>query len=159
MCVSTGHLERCVVVGTLVVFGESNNVEDEATKPTWRGDAGNPAKKNANTLKMGIIRPSTSPWAFPVVIDHTPDGTIRLCVDYRKLHSMTKMDAFSVPSMDRMIDKIASAKYITTLNLTKRYWQIPLLTPKMRRNTRIVGSLVSTQTLGTHVPSHEHKQH
>ena len=79
-----------------------------------------------NMLKMGIIRPSACPWAFPVVVVPKPDGTIRLCVDYRKLNSITKMDAYPVPSTDRMIEKIALATYITTLDLTKGYWQIPL---------------------------------
>ena len=86
-------------------------------------------KEIANMLQTGIICPSTSPWAFSVVIVPKPDGTIRLCVDYRKLNSVTKMDAFPAPSRDRMIAKIASAKYITTLDLTKGYWQIPLESP------------------------------
>lgn len=77
-------------------------------------------------LNMGTIRPSTSPWAFSVVIVPKLDGTTRLCVDYRKLNSVTRMDAFPVPSMDRMIEKIAPVKYITTLDLTKGHWQIPL---------------------------------
>ncbi|RUA04547.1 MAG: hypothetical protein DSY43_06070 [Gammaproteobacteria bacterium] len=77
-------------------------------------------------LDMGIIRPSTSPWASPVVIVPKPDGSIRFCVDYRKLNKETKMDAYPIPSMDRMIEKVAAAKFITTLDLTKGYWQIPL---------------------------------
>ena len=69
-------------------------------------------KEITKMLEMGIIRPSTSPWAFPAVIVPNPDGTIRFCVDYRKLNSITKMDAYPIPSMDTMIEK--------------GYWQIPL---------------------------------
>ena len=79
-----------------------------------------------NMLDMGIIRPSESPWASGVVIVPKPDNTIRFCIDYRKLNQVTKMDAYPIPSMDRMIEKVASAKYITTFDLTKGYWQIPL---------------------------------
>ena len=61
-------------------------------------------------LEMGIIRPSKSPWASPIVIVPKPDGTIRFCVDYRKLNSITKMDAYPIPSTERMIEKVASAK-------------------------------------------------
>ena len=47
-------------------------------------------KEITKMLEMGIIRPSTSPWAFPVLIVPKPDGTIRFCVNYRKLNSITK---------------------------------------------------------------------
>lgn len=73
-------------------------------------------------LELGIIRPSTSPWASPVVVVPKPNGTIRFCVDYRRLNSVTKMDAYPILSMERMIEKVASAKFITTLDLMKGYW-------------------------------------
>ena len=76
-------------------------------------------------LAMGIVRPSTSPWASPVVIVSKPDGTIRFCIDYRKLNSVTKMDAYSIPRTDEMLEKIATAKSISKIDLTKGYWQIP----------------------------------
>ena len=94
-------------------------------------------KEIEKMLEMGIIRPSTSPWAAPVVIVPKPDGTIRLCVDYRKLNSVTKMDAYPIPSMEKMIEKIASAKYISTIDLTKGYWQIPLETSTIEKSAFI----------------------
>ena len=83
---------------------------------------------------MGIIRSSTRPWTAPVVLVPKPDGTIRLCVDYRKLNHVTKMDASPSPSVERMIEKIASAKYIGTIDLTKGYWQIPLETSPIEKS-------------------------
>ena len=88
-------------------------------------------------LEMGIIRPSKSPWASPIVIVPKPDGSIRFCVDYRKLNSVTKMDAYPIPSTERMIEKVASAKYITTIDLTKGYWQIPLETSTIEKSAFI----------------------
>ena len=68
-------------------------------------------------LEMGIIRPSNNPWAsLVVVLVPKPDGTIPFWVDYRKLKSVTKMDANPIPSMERMMEKVASAKFITTLD-------------------------------------------
>ena len=67
-------------------------------------------------LQLGIIRPLTSPWASPVVIVPKPDGTIRLCVDYRKVNNITKMDAYPIPSRERMIEKVALAKYISKID-------------------------------------------
>ena len=60
-------------------------------------------KEIEKMLGMDIIRPSTSPWGAPVVIVPKPDGTIRLCVDHRKINCVTKMDAYPIPSMERMI--------------------------------------------------------
>ena len=76
-------------------------------------------------LEMGIVRPSTSPWVSPVVIVPKPDGNIRFCVDYCKLNCVTKMDAYPMPRTDQMLEKIAKAKFISTIDITKGYWQIP----------------------------------
>ena len=76
-------------------------------------------------LEMGIVRPSTSPWVSLVVIVPKPDGNIRFCVDYRNLNCVTKMDAYPIPRTDQMLEKIAKAKFISTIDLTKGYWQIP----------------------------------
>lgn len=85
-------------------------------------------------LKTNIIRPSKSPWASPTVIVPKPDGTIRFCVDYRKLNRVTKMDAFPMPRTNEMIERIASAFYISTLDLTKGYWQIPLASDSIEKS-------------------------
>ena len=77
-------------------------------------------------LAMGKVRPSASPWASPVVIVPKPDGTIRFCIDYRKLNSVTKIDAYPIPRTEEMPEKIARAKFISKIDLTKGYWQIPL---------------------------------
>ena len=94
-------------------------------------------KEIGKMLQLGIIRPSMSPWASPVVIVPKPDGTIRFCVDYRKVNRVTKMDAYPIPSMERMIDKVASAKYNSTIDLTKGYWQIPLETSTIEKSAFI----------------------
>ena len=77
-------------------------------------------------LKSNLIRPSKSPWASPTVVVPKSDGSIRFCVDYRKLNRVTKMDAFPMPRSDQMIERLGSAFFISTLDLTKGYWQIPL---------------------------------
>ena len=75
---------------------------------------------------MGIIRPSTSEWASPIVIVPKKDGTIRLCVDYQKLNRVSRFDAYPMPRVDEMIDHIGQGKYISTLDLNKGYWQVPV---------------------------------
>ena len=79
-------------------------------------------------LQANVIRPSTiaSPWASPIVLVPKKDGSVCFCVDYRKLNQMAKFDAYPMPRMEELIDTIGPAGVITTLNLAKGYWQIPM---------------------------------
>uniref|UniRef100_K7EYV5 ribonuclease H n=1 Tax=Pelodiscus sinensis TaxID=13735 RepID=K7EYV5_PELSI len=77
-------------------------------------------------LALGVIQPSSSPWASPVLLVPKKDGSIRFCVDYRKLNAITVSDAYSMPRPDELLDKLGGARYLTTLDLTKGYWQVPL---------------------------------
>ena len=74
----------------------------------------------------GIIEPSTSGWASPIVLVRKKDGTLRLCVDYRKLNGVSQQDAYPMPRVDEIIDRIGKAKFITTIDLTRGYWQVPV---------------------------------
>ena len=85
-------------------------------------------------LKAGIIVPSSSAWAAPVLLLDKPDGTIRFCLDFRRLNHVTKSDAYPMPRLDNLIEKIGSCKYISSLDLTKGYYQIPMH-PKDREKT------------------------
>ena len=73
-----------------------------------------------------VPRPSTSPWASPIVLVDKKDGTIRFCVDYRKVNQVAKFDAYPMPRVEEVLDSIGSEKFITTLDLARGYWQIPL---------------------------------
>ena len=77
-------------------------------------------------LEKGITEPSNSDWSAPIVLVQKKDGTLRLCVDYRRLNSVSEMDAYSMPRVDELIDQLGDAKYISTLDLTRGYWQVPV---------------------------------
>ena len=77
-------------------------------------------------LDNDFIEPSQSDWSSPCILVPKPDGTFRMCTDYRKLNSVTKTDSFPVPRMDDCIDNIGQAKYVTKFDLLKGFWQIPL---------------------------------
>ncbi|KYO26028.1 hypothetical protein Y1Q_0003794 [Alligator mississippiensis] len=76
--------------------------------------------------ELEVIRPSTSPWASPVVLVQKQDGTIRFCVDYRKLNAITTPDLYPMPTMGTLLDRLGPAKVISTLGLSKGFWQIAL---------------------------------
>ena len=77
-------------------------------------------------LDNDFIEPSQSDWSSPCILVPKPDGTFRMCTDYRKVNYVTKTDSFPVPRMDGCIDNIGQAKYVTKFDLLKGFWQIPL---------------------------------
>ena len=77
-------------------------------------------------LKAGVIEPSSSPWSAPVVLVRKKDGTIRYCIDYRKLNEVTKKDSYPLPRIDDSLDVLGKANYFSTLDLASGYWQIQL---------------------------------
>ncbi|XP_014449616.1 uncharacterized protein LOC106737363 [Alligator mississippiensis] len=77
-------------------------------------------------LERGIICRSHSDWRSPIVAVPKPDGKIHLCVDFRKVNAVAKFDAYPMPRVDALIENIGQARYISTLDLTKGYWQVPV---------------------------------
>jgi hypothetical protein len=75
-------------------------------------------------LKLGIIRPSNSPYAAPPVIVDKPDGSKRFCVNYQKLNSVTLFDGEPMPNPDDLYVRMRGKKFKSKLDLTKGYWQV-----------------------------------
>lgn len=77
-------------------------------------------------LEIGAIRESSSPFSSNVVIVRKKDGTIRFCIDYRKLNARTVTDAYAIPRIDDTLHLLAGAKYFSKLDLKCGYWQVEL---------------------------------
>ena len=73
-----------------------------------------------------IIEPSNSPWSSPVVPIKKKDGSIRLCIDYRRLNAVTKPDKFPLPNLADSIYGLSKMKYFTSLDLVRGYYQVPI---------------------------------
>jgi hypothetical protein len=92
----------------------------------------NPAKATVaretveDLLRLGMIEESASPFASGIVLVNKKDGTYRMCIDFRKLNGITKKDAYPLPRIDDMLEKLGGAKYFSSLDLTSGFWQVPL---------------------------------
>lgn len=82
-------------------------------------------KTEIQKMLMGqIIVPCTSPWAAPVVMVPKQNGTVRVCVDYRRLNSITVPDTYPMPRIDDLLHDAKSTICMSTLDLKAGYWQI-----------------------------------
>ena len=77
-------------------------------------------------LQDGVIVPSTAPWSSPIVLVPKPDGTQRLCIDYRRLNAISKGDAHPCPRVDDVLDALGSATIFSKIDLRSGYWQVPM---------------------------------
>ena len=92
-------------------------------------------------LDAGAIRPSKSPYSSNVVIVRKKDGTIRFCVDFRKLNNRTVKDAYAIPRTEETLHLLAGAKYFTKLDLRSGYWQVEIEEEDKPKTAFQVGTL------------------
>ena len=83
-------------------------------------------KEVQKLLKEGFIKPSTSPWGASVVLAKKKDGSLRFCIDYRKLNDLTKKDAYPLPRIEECLDALNGCLYFCTMDLASGYWQVAM---------------------------------
>ena len=81
-------------------------------------------KQITEMLDQGVITPSHSPWASPIVLVRKKDGSFRFCIDYRRLNSVTIRDAHPLPRVDDLLEALNGSTIFSTLDLRQGYWQI-----------------------------------
>ena len=75
-------------------------------------------------LETGAIRESKSPYSSDAVTVRKNDGSIRFCVDFRKLNNKTIKDAHVIPRVEESLHILAGSKYISKLDFRSGYWQV-----------------------------------
>lgn len=86
-----------------------------------------PLREEITTMQdLGVIEPSDSEWSSPIVLVPKKDGSLRVCIDFHKINAVSRFDAYPMPCIDELLEKLGRAKYMTTLDLCKGYWQVPL---------------------------------
>ncbi|MCP4119862.1 MAG: RNA-directed DNA polymerase, partial [Desulfobacteraceae bacterium] len=80
----------------------------------------------AKYLQYGVISPTQSDWASPLVLVPKPDGSLRVCINFQVVNRMTKVDSYNTPKQKVLLSKLGSAKYLSSFDLTSGYWNIPM---------------------------------
>ena len=77
-------------------------------------------------LDIGAIQKSQSPWSSAVILDRKKDGSLRFCIDLRKLNAQTIRDAYGLPRIDETLDCLKGALLFSSIDLKAGYWQVEM---------------------------------
>lgn len=77
-------------------------------------------------LRLKVIEKcnTPSPWCLPIITVPKSDGSLRVCIDGRKLNKVTEKDAYPMPYMNRILSNVRRGKYFSKIDLTSAFWQI-----------------------------------
>ncbi|CAI7856815.1 unnamed protein product [Closterium sp. NIES-53] len=106
-------------------------IEEPGSKLTFRApyrlsptELADMKKQIKYLLDKRLIRPSTSPYGAPVLFTPKPDGSLRVCIDYRALNKQTIKNKYPIPRIDDLLDQLREATVFSKLDLRSGYWQI-----------------------------------
>jgi hypothetical protein len=95
-------------------------------------------KKQIDELsEKGYIRPSTSPWAAPVLFVEKKDGTKRMCIDYRALNEVTIKNKYPLPRIEDLFDQLRGASVFSKIDLRSGYHQLRIRPSDIPKTTFI----------------------
>ena len=77
-------------------------------------------------LDAGVIRPSNSPWCNAVVLVRKKDRSLRFCIDFRKLNSLTVKDSHPLPHICETLESLAGTAHYSTFDMNSGFWQVPM---------------------------------
>jgi transposase InsO family protein len=91
-------------------------------------------------ISLGVIERSTSSWGHPIVPVRKTTGKMRICLDSRKLNAVTAHDPYPLPHLHRILGRLEKSTYLSTVDLSDAFWQIPLDLKSREKTAFIVPS-------------------
>ena len=92
-------------------------------------------------LDGGAIWPSQSPWCNAIVLVRKKDGTLRFCIDFRRLNACTKKDSYPIPKCPDTVESLVGARYFSTMDLKSSFWQVKVSEESHQYTAFMVGSM------------------
>ena len=116
---------NCTLVKHKIETGSAMPVR-QPFRRTPRGFEGEEREYLRQQLEAGMLVPSKSPWASPVVLVRKSDGTVRWCGDFRKVNDLTRKDAYPLPRIDSCLECLGAASVFSVFDLQSGYWQLQM---------------------------------
>lgn len=131
--IGDGKLGKCRYMEHHIITGDALPIKQRGypVSPAVQLRYGRELKR---MLDLGVIEPSISPWSSPAVLVKKSNGKDRLCVDSRKLNSVTVRDAYPLPRVSEILDRLGRSFYLSKIDLNDFFWQIPL-SPESKQKT------------------------
>ena len=92
-------------------------------------------------MEVAAIWPSQSPWCNTVVLVWKKDGSLRFCVDFRRLNVRTKKDSYPLPRIQEVLESMAGAAHFSTMDFRSGFWQVRIARGSQQYTTFTVGNL------------------
>ena len=92
-------------------------------------------------LDAGVIQPSNSPWCNAVVLVRKKDGSLRFCIDFRKLNSLTVKDSHALPHICETLESLAGAAHFLMFDMNFGFWQVPMAEESKQYTAFTLGSM------------------
>ena len=77
-------------------------------------------------LDAGVVRPSNSPWCNAVLLVRKKDGSLRFCIDFRRLNALMVKDLHPLPCICETLESLAGTAHYSTFDLNSGFWQVPM---------------------------------
>ena len=122
---NSSDLGKCTLTQHKINTADHPPISQHPFKSSWKGRELIQDQVD-DLLRIGVIEPSTSPWASPVALIKKKDGTWRFCVDYRKLNTVTQKDVYPLPRIEDFLSCLEGSFYFSIMDMQSGYWQVEM---------------------------------